>query len=166
MIGLMIDRMTRDHFTFSANYMINKKFVGDMLITLWFAFDAISNTLQVYSGIFLLESSHVIANDIQMHHVELLGAIKKHTKGYYEKYLVGKLKLEFIKLPEKVLYKLPNLIKYMESTTDDERAQVCRQAKAEEEEERDERIHTQMGSQRDIRIHGEAGSERDIRYHS
>lgn len=105
MIVLMAIRVMNNRMIYNEHMAIQKNFVGNMVILLWFLFDAIGNLIQMYGGTHLLEWSQAISNDVQMHHIAYqTESIEQHNKANKDNlnYKLGYLKMEFLKLPKEI----------------------------------------------------------------
>merc|ERR1711976_360082 len=107
-------------YVYNEHNAIQKNMIGNAVILLWFFFDAIGNMIQMYTGAHLLEWSGAICNDVQMHHLENQAKLGKNAHTYQEKYELGKLKTEFIKLPVEVLGNKIDYGRYMHAQNADE----------------------------------------------
>jgi len=98
MIFIMANRISKNMMLYNDHNAIQKNIVGNVVVLLWFMFDAIGNIIQMYGGTHLLEWSQAIANDVQMHHIADKGKAnaKQKTTNYKSKYQIGYLKMEYL----------------------------------------------------------------------
>lgn len=65
----MIYRMSGKTFYYE-NGSIQKGIVGDLVITIWFGFDFMTNIFQIHLASYLNEYAYLIAADVSMRHLE------------------------------------------------------------------------------------------------
>ena len=86
----MASRVFNNIYLYNEHGAFQQIIVGNLVVLLWFAFDAMENLIQLYAGSILLEWSQAIANDIQMHHFDQQAMCGIHNHGYANKYQLGK----------------------------------------------------------------------------
>jgi len=131
-------RMSENFFIYNEHHAVQKNMIGNAVILLWFFFDSIGNLIQMYIGAHLLEWSGAICNDVQMHHLENQAKLGRNATSYQDKYELGKLKMEFIKLPVEVLGNKADLQNYMHISDTDAGDKLVVQIKERWEKENEE----------------------------
>ena len=53
LIGIMTNRIYNNRMVYNENNAIQKTIVGNIVVCLWFLFDAIGNLIQMYNGTYL-----------------------------------------------------------------------------------------------------------------